>query len=71
MTLMYALTYLGVGSIPLTLGIRQSVLDNMKKQFSIPENEIPVLLVAIGNYPERFKVAMSHRNDVESFTKFH
>ena len=71
MTLMYAFTYLGVGSIPLTLGIKQSILKQMKKDFSIPENEIPVLLIAIGNYPEKFKVAMSHRNPIESFTTYH
>ena len=71
MTLIYALTYLGIGSIPLTLGIKQSILKRMKKTFSIPENEIPVLLIAIGNYPEQFKVAMSHRNPVESFTTYH
>lgn len=71
MTLMYALTYLGIASIPLTLGIKQSILDNMKKKFYIPKNEIPVILIAIGNYPDTFKVAMSHRNTVESFTTFH
>lgn len=71
MTLIYALTYLGIGSIPLTLGIKQSILENMKKDFSIPKNEIPVLLIAIGNYPEKFKVAMSHRNTVDFFTTYH
>lgn len=71
MTLMYALTYLGIGSIPLTLGIKQSVLEEIKTEFSIPTNEIPVLLIAIGNYPDEFKVAKSYRNPVESFTTFH
>jgi len=71
MTLMYALTYLGIGSIPLTLGIRQSTLERMKNDFDIPMNEMPVLLIAIGNYTDTFKVAMSHRNEVESFTTVH
>lgn len=71
MTLIYALTYLGIGSIPLTLCIKQTILENMKKEFHIPHNEIPVLLIAIGNYPDKFKVAMSHRNEVDSFTTFH
>lgn len=71
MSLIYAFTYLGVGSIPLTLGIDQHTLDKMKRDFDIPANEIPVVLVAVGNYQEKFEVAMSHRNPVESFSKFH
>ena len=71
MSLIYAFTYLGIGSIPLTLGISQQILNQMKHDFNIPANEIPVLLIAIGNYKEKFKVAMSHRNPVESFSTFH
>lgn len=71
MSLIYALTYKGIGSIPLTLGIRSNVLNNIKKNFNIPQNEIPVIMIAIGNYKDKFKVAKSHRNPIESFTTYH
>ena len=71
MALMYAFTYLGIGTIPLTLSIKPAILKRITNEFNIPDNEIPVLLIAIGNYPESFKVAMSHRNPVESFTTVH
>lgn len=71
MALMFSFTYLGIGSIPLTLGISPDKLKMIKTKFSIPKNEVPVLLIAIGNYPDNFKVAKSYRNSVETFTKFH
>ena len=71
MSLIYAFTYLGIASIPLTLCIKHSAIKQMVKEFDISENEIPVLLIAIGNYPEHFNVAKSHRIPVEEFTTIH
>ena len=71
MSLIYALTYLGIASIPLTLCIKQSVIKRINKEFNVPENETPVLLIAIGNYTEHFRVAKSYRNPVEEFTMIH
>lgn len=71
MSLMYALTYLGIGSIPLTLGIKTKNLKRIHTEFDIPENEIPVLLIAVGNYTDSFKVARSERNGITSFTTYH
>lgn len=71
MSLIYALTYLGIGTIPLTLGIGRDKLSKLKRDFNIPSNEMPVILIAIGNYADSFKVAISHRNPVEYFTTYH
>lgn len=71
MSLMFSFTYLGIGSIPLTLGIPPEKLRMIKTNFLIPDNEVPVLLIAIGNYPDTLEVAKSYRNSVETFTKFH
>lgn len=71
MTLIYAFSYLGIASIPLTLCIKQSVIKRINKEFDVPENEIPVLMIAIGNYPEHFSVAKSYRNPVEKFATTH
>lgn len=71
MSFIYALTSLGVASIPLTMGRKLNVLKEIHHKLNVPENEVPVILIAIGNYPDKAEVSMSHRNDVESFTTFH
>lgn len=71
MSLIYALTSLGIASIPLTMGRKLHVLNDIHKQLNVPENEAPVILIAIGNYPDKAEVSLSHRNEVDSFTTFH
>ena len=71
MSFIYALTSLGVASIPLTMGRKLNVLKEIQTQLNIPENEVPVVLIAIGNYPDEAEVSLSHRNNVDSFTTFH
>lgn len=71
MSFMYALHSIGLGSIPLTMARSYSILLNVIKEFNIPSNEIPVMLVGIGHLPEEFEVAYSYRNKVDTFTTFH
>lgn len=71
MSFIYALTSLGVASIPLTMGRKMNVLKDIQTQLDIPANEVPVVLIAIGNYPNEAEVSLSHRNNVDSFTTFH
>lgn len=71
MSLIYSLTYLGIGSIPLTLGIGSSKLDEIQRGFGIPQNEIPVILIAAGHYADNLNVAMSTRNSNETFVTKH
>lgn len=71
MSFIYALTSLGVASIPLTMGRKLNVLKDVQNQLDIPANEVPVVLIAIGNYPDEAEVSLSHRNSVDSFATFH
>ncbi len=71
MTLIYSFNYLGIATIPLTLGLEYSLLKKIKKEFKIPKNELPVMMIAIGGYKDNFEVAISHRDGIESFTNFH
>lgn len=71
MSLIYALTYLGVASIPLTICQPQNVVNKFIKDFGIPENEYPVLVIAIGNYPDSAEISKSERYEVSDFTSFH
>ena len=71
MSFIYALTSLGVASIPLTMGRKLNVLNDIHQQLNIPANEVPVILIAIGNYPDKAEVSLSYRNKVDLFTTFH
>ncbi|BFK00755.1 hypothetical protein F020042I8_33160 [Bacteroides xylanisolvens] len=71
MSLMYAFTSLGIASIPLTMGRKLSILRDIPKKLSIPLNETPVILIAIGEYPEEASLSKSERNSITSFTTFH
>lgn len=71
MSLIYALTTNGIASIPLTMGRARSVIKACYKQMEIPKNEVPVLLIAIGYFPQKAQLSMSHRNNINSFTTLH
>lgn len=71
MSLIYAFTYLGVASIPLTICQPQKILNKFASDFDIPANEYPVIVIAIGHYPETAEIAKSERYPVQDFTVFH
>lgn len=71
MSLIYAFTYLGVASIPLTICQPQKVLKKFATDFGIPANEYPVIIIAIGHYPDKAEIAKSERYPVQGFTRFH
>lgn len=70
MTLMYALHAQGLGTIPLTTGLMPNQLKKLYSQFEVKDNEVPVLLIGVGNLKEKFEVAMSHRYDYKTYTTF-
>lgn len=70
MNLLYALHYYGLATIPLTMGHKQGTLRILKKELSLPANEIPVLLVGVGSYCDTYKVARSERLPYNSYTTF-
>lgn len=71
MSLMYALTAKGIANIPLTQCIKRKALNSIRKEFGIPKNEMPVILIAIGQYPEEAKVARSERMPITEFVTYH
>ena len=68
MNLLYALHFEGVASIPLTMGHKQKTIKKIKREMDIPENEIPVLLIGVGSYKDKYKVAVSVRHDYHNYT---
>lgn len=71
MSLMYALTAKGIANIPLTQCLKRKELIVIRKEFGIPRNEMPVIMLAIGHYPEEVKVARSERMEYTAFTTYH
>lgn len=71
MSLIYAFTYLGVATIPLTICQPKKVLKKFASDFGIPGNEYPVIVIAIGHYPDTAEIAKSERYPVQDFTVFH
>ncbi len=69
MNLINALHFLGLGTIPLSCGFNGKKLDELK-HFNIPENEVPIVIIGFGYYPNEFKVAISTRRAFELTNKF-
>lgn len=69
MNLMYALSYVGLATIPLTMGRRQSDLISIKNAMDIPQNEEPVLVIGVGSFKDEMKVAVSKRYSYKEYTK--
>jgi len=46
-------------------------LKKFASDFDIPANEYPVIVIAIGHYPETAEIAKSERYPVQDFTVFH
>ncbi len=70
MNLMYAFHSLGVGTIPLNLGIDNKRLAKIKAEAGITDASLPVLLLAIGHTPDTLKVACSKRFSYTEYTHF-
>lgn len=70
MNLINALHSLGLGCIPLSCGFEYEKLANLSK-FDIPENEVPILIVAFGHLQDTFNYAVSSRKDISKTNTFH
>ena len=69
MTLIYALHSLGLGTIPLNMGFTYKKLKKLKEIIDIEDNEVPVLLIGIGNIPDQLNVAYSQRFDYKNIIR--
>ena len=70
MNLINALTYLGLGTIPLSCGFHESRLKKLYS-FEIPKNEVPVVIIGVGVMEDTFTVAVSKRKEIEETNTFH
>ena len=71
MNLINAINSLGLGTIPLSVGFSHKKLRDLNKKFGIPENEVPIVIVGVGELQNRFKVAVSERKEIEITNTYH
>lgn len=71
MSVMYALHYYKIGSCPLNTCMPYVDEIKLKKTVGIDANERVIMMIGIGNLKEEYKVAISHRRDLEHFFIHH
>ena len=71
MNLINALHALGLGTIPLSCGFKERKLRRLRRQFDIPSEELPIVIIGFGQLPDRFKVAVSERKDIALTNRYH
>ena len=70
MNLINALHSLGVGTIPLSCVFMEKQISQLSR-FDIPENEVPIVIIGVGNYLDCFNVAVSERKDISITNTYH
>lgn len=71
MTLTYALHSLGLATCCLNLSLSPKQERRLRRECGIGPNEMPIMMIAVGHYPENFKTASSQRKRVEDVISIH
>jgi len=71
MSLIYALHSMGLGTIPLNMGIDNFRLRQLKNIIEINEDEVPILLIGVGALPNELNVACSNRFNPDNYIKIY
>ncbi len=71
MQLLLSLHYKGLATIPLTTAFKGGVTRRILKKFDVPQNEVPIMIIGVGEYKERYKVAISHRQPTQEYYQIH
>lgn len=69
MSLIYALHSLGLGTCPLNLAVDSDIDAELKRKINIPENEVLIMMIAVGHIPEEIPVAASKKIDIADVVK--
>lgn len=71
MNLLYCLHHEKIAACTLNLYLDKPRSIRLHRELSIPDNELPIALVAIGIPPKEFDLARSHRRDYQEVTFAH
>lgn len=69
MTLIYALHSLGLGTCPLNLALDSDVDRELKQEINIPDNQVLIMMIAVGHIPEKVPVAASKKLNIDEVFK--
>lgn len=64
MTLLYALTDVGLATCTLNLALNITDSKKMRKLLNISNDEVFIMAIAVGNYPDSYNVPQSERDEV-------
>lgn len=65
MTLIYALHSLGLGTCPLNLALDSDIDIALKREINIPENQVLIMMIAVGHIPDELSVAASKKLSID------
>lgn len=71
MNLLYCLHHEKIAACTLNLYLDENRTNKMHEELGIPDNEVPIALVAIGIPPESFDLARSHRRSCDEIITCH
>ena len=71
MSLIYSLHSLGMGTCPLNWSKNHDVDRRMRREARIADNEVVIMMIAVGHLPPEFNVARSSRNDLKETLVIH
>jgi len=69
MTLTYALHSLGLATCIMNWSVEKDDDKKLHLMVGIPDQEVVVFLIAVGQYPDKFEVAKSTRKDIKEVVK--
>ena len=70
MNLLYALHFNKIGACPLNACFTPKEEEKIRKMINLPDDENLVLFIAIGGVPNNFKLANSHRYNIDNIVTF-
>lgn len=71
MQLLYSLHYYNIAACTLNLYLDVNRTNKFHQSLHVPENEVPIALIAVGVPPEQFDVALSEQRNYKSVTNIH
>lgn len=71
MNLLYSLHYYGIGACTLNMYQEPREVKKVQKKLSIPKDEIPIALIAIGMPPDVFEIAKSTKRPANTIVTYH
>ncbi len=69
MSLLYGLHYKKLAACPLNWCVAKDKDKLMRKDLRIPDSEVVAMMISVGHFPDKFKVAKSNRFDVSEISR--